>query len=400
MAEPEQKPFLEKKRKSTDESLTVERDKTNQSISEARVQTESQTNRLVKNERQSADRITAESRAESDASRNIETKSSGVGPTVEQEKGEARLVAERTEADNAVEKERQRIDTAITRERQLNEELVTDLLGQERGKTDKNLKYEREETDTQANNNSRLLKDEITRHTKTKIQLTSRDEFLAIVSHDLRNPIGTAASSADLLLNDESNNFSAEMRSWIELIKRNLDGALRLIGDILDMERVAEGKLEVKIAQHDVQTILSEAKESFKLAAAAKKVSLEIEPLKSSIMANCDRDRINQVLSNLIGNALKFTPEGGSIVLSVTVHEDAVQFHVRDTGPGIPIEKLNSIFNRFTQLGSKDRTGLGLGLYISKMLIEAHNGQIWVDSKLGEGSTFSFSIPTQMTISI
>ena len=108
-----------------------------------------------------------------------------------------------------------------------------------------------------------------------------------------------------------------------------------------------------------------------------------------------DSDRITQVLSNLVGNALKFTPEGKSINIGAVQIESGIQVFVQDTGPGIPEEKLNCIFDRFAQLGSKDRSGLGLGLYIAKMLIEAHHGQLWVDSKVGDGSTFYFTIPSQ-----
>jgi len=102
-----------------------------------------------------------------------------------------------------------------------------------------------------------------------------------------------------------------------------------------------------------------------------------------------------QVLSNLIGNALKFTPSGGSITLNANLGETEGEVSVCDTGPGIPEGKKDYIFDRFAQLRSKDRTGLGLGLYISKMLIEAHHGRLWVESKVGEGSTFYFAIPRQ-----
>jgi signal transduction histidine kinase len=107
----------------------------------------------------------------------------------------------------------------------------------------------------------------------------------------------------------------------------------------------------------------------------------------------CDRDRIYQVLSNLVSNAVKFTPEGGSITVNVNFRENEVQVSVHDTGPGIPDDKKERIFERFVQLASNDRRGLGLGLHISKMLVEAHQGRLWVQSQVGEGSFFFFSIP-------
>lgn len=386
-------PFLQTERQKTDHSLTAERDKTNESLTDAREKTEVRTNKSVDAERLAADLTTSNSRAEADAHRKSEFKTLRVDEKDERKKSDERLLEERQDADKAIEKERSRVDAAMSHERDLKDTLITTLLDQERGQTDQNLKAERSKTDSQAHQASNLLTDEIAEHSKTKVTLTSRDEFLAIVSHDLRNPIGTASSCAEMLLKDETYKVDAEVRPWIELIKRNVDTALRLISDILDMERIAEGKLALKLDRQNVDKLLHESVESFTLAASGKNVLLRMDPSNISEEILCDRDRINQVLSNLIGNALKFTPERGSIILSATLTENEMHIHVRDSGPGIPEEKMNFIFDRFAQLGSKDRTGLGLGLYISKMLVEAHKGRLWVESTFGEGSKFSFALP-------
>ena len=396
MAKKTRSPILQTERQKTDRSLNAEREKTDESVTTAQQESAQRTRKSLDAEREAADLTTTKSRAKADADRKSEFKDLRSDEKDERKKSDVRLIDERQDADEAIEKERTRFDVAINRERHLKDTLISNLLAQERGETDDNLKKERAKTDSEVFQTSNLLTDEIAEHVKTKVTLTSRDEFLAIVSHDLRNPIGTAASCADMLLKDASYKVNSELRPWIELIKRNVDASLRLISDILDMERVAEGKLELKLENNQVDQILRETVESFALTASARNILLRMEPSKFPVQAVCDKDRVTQVLSNLIGNALKFTPAGGFIILSASSAKNEIQIHVRDSGPGIPEEKKLLIFNRFAQLGSQDRTGLGLGLYIAKMLVEAHDGRLWVKSKLGEGSQFSFSLPQGM----
>ncbi|MES2803479.1 MAG: HAMP domain-containing sensor histidine kinase [Bdellovibrionota bacterium] len=349
-------PFLKHERRKTDDSLDAERDKTNESIEKFRKKTELQTDTIVQQERDQTD--------------------------------------QRNTADAAVELERTRIDAAIERERELKSATANHLLAQERKKTDKNLEVERAEADSKVHVTTSLLADEMTEHSKIKVSLTTRDEFLAIVSHDLKNPIGAASSCAEMLLDDSTfKGMDSKVRHWIEFIKRNVDVSLRLIADLLDMERIAQGKLQLKLEKHNIHQMIREAIETFSSTAAAKSILLRAMPADNVGDVVCDRDRIMQVLSNLIGNALKFTPDGGSVTLYANVSEAEVQISVRDTGSGIPLEKKNHIFDRFAQLGSNDRRGLGLGLYIAKMILEAHNGKVWVESKVGEGSTFFFTLP-------
>jgi len=268
------------------------------------------------------------------------------------------------------------------------------LLGIERKITDQNLKDERFQTDSEVQVSSGLLSREVSEHLKTKISLTSRDEFLAIVSHDLRNPIGAASSCADMLLEDAAfEKMDPEMRYWIKFIKRNAETSLRLIADLLDMERVAQGKLIVKPIYCCIGDLVRDSIETFKLVASTKSIQLQMASSDIKCQTFCDPDRIRQVISNLIGNAIKFTPAGGSVKVNIELCTDTVKVSVVDTGPGIPPEKITQIFGRFAQLGAKERTGLGLGLYISKMLVEAHLGKIWVESDLGHGSQFMFTIP-------
>ena len=388
------KTLLKDERKSTDESLVAERDKTNQSLLRSRAKAENQIDKSVSEGRLEADQAMEAARTKAD-SRN-DKRQVAADPKVEDEKrnSEAQIAIERAQSDSAVELERSQVDAALEKERELKSDLAIRILEQERKLTDRNLSYERTQSDLEVLRSSSLLSDERSEHSKTKISLTTRNEFLAIVSHDLRNPIGAAASCAEMLLEDATfANIDPEVKHWIEFIKRNVDVSLRMIADLLDLERMALGKLKLNLEKIRVGQIIRQSVESFAHAASAKGVLLRAIPIIGSDEAVCDFDRILQVLSNLIGNALKFTPEGGTITVSASIIDTAVQVSIEDTGPGIPEEKLGQIFERFAQLGSNDRRGLGLGLYISKMLIDAHGGRIWVKSKINEGSTLFFTIP-------
>ena len=170
---------------------------------------------------------------------------------------------------------------------------------------------------------------------------------------------------------------------------------LGLIQDLLDIERIALGKFILHYEKHDVGEIIKEVVRDFRRDAAAKEITLTAKPEPGCGKVVCDRSRVVQVLSNLIGNAIKFTPAKGQICVSCaqTGEKKDVQVSVSDTGAGIAPEKIETIFERFSQINSQDRRGIGLGLYIAKMMVEEHPGRIWVESKLGEGSTFHFTLP-------
>lgn len=221
--------------------------------------------------------------------------------------------------------------------------------------------------------------------------LTTREEFLAIVSHDLRNPLNHISMAAQNLLEEPE-----DVRELASSINRSAGEMLRLIEDLLDVERMAVGKLTLQYEEHDIREIINQAVEQLQGSAAAKGITLEAEPQDVCGYAVCDRSRVMQVLSNLIGNSIKFTPGKGRICVSCQrtgPQEKEVQVSVSDTGEGIAPEKIKTIFERFSQINNQDRRGIGLGLYIARMMVEEHPGRIWVDSKVGEGSTFHFTLP-------
>lgn len=380
--------FLEDERDQTDSSLSTERGNADDKLKSLQKKAEQETDAVLKNGRMKTDASTHQVRINTDKETSPRVR------TFAQQATSDRLKVQRKNHDQSVETERSLMDAALDKERDVKNQAAIQSLGQERKRTDANLLQERTQTDSEVERASDLLSDEQTSHTKTKAELTTRDEFLAIVSHDLKNPIGAILSGAQILLDDEtSGEMSKASKYLVELIKRNAESSLRLISDILDMERVTEGKLHLEKADCPISTLVRETAESMNHQAAAKAISLVGISDKIFATAFCDQDRIAQVVLNLIGNAIKFTPEGGTIRLNLEQSDTEIKISISDTGPGISPDQMRKIFGRYAQINNKDRQGLGLGLYISKMLVEAHGGKLSVKSTVGQGSTFEFTLP-------
>jgi PAS domain S-box-containing protein len=219
----------------------------------------------------------------------------------------------------------------------------------------------------------------------------ARDEVVAIVSHDLRNPLGVVVAAAELLIDlplDED-----ERRNQSSIIARSAARMGRLIEDLLDVARIEAGALVVRTAPEDAEPILEEIESVFDLQARERGVTLQVRVADGTPPAQADRDRVIQALSNLVGNALKFTPEGGTIQVSAEGAGDHVSFSVSDDGPGVPPDVQDKLFDRFWQAERHDRTGSGLGLAIVRGIAEAHGGHVDVDSEAGHGARFSLVLP-------
>jgi signal transduction histidine kinase len=319
-------------------------------------------------ERVEADKAKLQSRSASDASRDLGRADVGRSGAERRAEGDERLRVERETSDEAIDAERFRADAAT-----------------EIGRT---------HHQASAKSSADLLSREQESHRKTKTALTTREEFLAIVSHDLRNPLNHISMAAQNLL--EGPDDPEEVKAIASSINRSAGEMLRLIQDLLDIERIAIGKLILHYEKHDISEMIKEVVRDFQGDAAAKEIALTAKPESGCGEVVCDRSRVVQVLSNLIGNAIKFTPAKGQICVSCAQtgpERKDLQVSVSDTGAGIAPEKIKTIFERFSQIGSQDRRGIGLGLYIAKMMVEEHPGRIWVESKLGEGSTFHFTLP-------
>ncbi len=225
----------------------------------------------------------------------------------------------------------------------------------------------------------------------------ARDEVLAVVSHDLRNPVGTIFSAASLLL--ELRLSEEKRREQLTLVKRAAGRMNRLIQDLLDVARMEAGALRVAATQFHLQELLDEIVLIHRDRARDAGVRLYSRFPDPYSQGWGDRDRVHQVLSNLVDNALKFCTEGGVVEIGAREEPEdgGILFWVSDTGIGIEPADEERLFDRFWQVSRRDKRGAGLGLSIVKGLVEAHGGQVWVESEVGTGSTFFFRLPLRTT---
>jgi signal transduction histidine kinase/PAS domain-containing protein len=232
----------------------------------------------------------------------------------------------------------------------------------------------------------------------------AREDLLAIVSHDLRNPLGVVLASSALLLKSslppEPPGKEGRARRQIEAIERAGNRMNRLIRDLLDFAAIQAGHLSVSSHPREVGTLIREVLDALEPLAAAKTIKLvDGTPQSAGLTISCDHDRVIQLFSNVVGNAVKFTPEGGTVVLRAEPDNAMVRFAVADNGPGIALEELPYVFDRYYQARRRNRDGIGLGLSIARGIVEAHGGRIWVESPTAAGqdgragTTFFFTLP-------
>jgi PAS domain S-box-containing protein len=233
----------------------------------------------------------------------------------------------------------------------------------------------------------------------------ARDEVLSVVSHDLRNPLSGISMCASVLLDPEPAPPES-VRSMAEVIRESAQWMGRIIQDLLDVSRIESGRLPLERGRVSVASVLDAIQDLMQLQVDNAGVELVVEPAGDLPPLDADRERVLQVLMNLLGNAVKFTPTGGRITLDAApvggptgqarfgAADSFIRFRVRDTGVGIAESHLPHVFDRFWQVHVTGRAGAGLGLAIARGIVEAHGGAIWAESTLGEGTTFAFTIPT------
>jgi PAS domain S-box-containing protein len=221
----------------------------------------------------------------------------------------------------------------------------------------------------------------------------ARDEVLAVVSHDLRNPVGTIFSAASLLLEIEVP--PEKRREHLQGVKRSAERMNRLIQDLLDVARMEGGVLPAIPSRFSVEALLQEVSQAHRGEAEDREVRIRTRIGETAQEGWGDRHRLIQVLSNLVENALRFSPSGAEVTIQAENDPDkpGLLFAVADQGPGISAEDQERLFDRFWQVSRKDKRGAGLGLAIAKGIVAAHGGSIWVESSEGEGSTFWFFLP-------
>lgn len=343
----------------TDESLRVERQVVDDAVGLTLIALEQLADAVIEKARSRADVLLASARAKADRENDPATpRSSGL------------LARARAREDAELHQEHDDADELIRAERTSQSVHLSTL----RRDTDADLLEERWSADG---------------------ALATRDEFLGIVSHDLRNMLASVMGFATLIERTDLRKHDAPDRIRLNAQRIQRSGARmsRLIGDLVDVASIAADALAVTRELGDPSALVMEAVDAFQTQAAAADITLVADVIPTVALVPFDSARIFQVVTNLLSNAIKFTPPKGRVVLRVEQIGDELRFGVGDTGVGIVADKLEAIFDRFHQLSSNDRRGVGLGLYISRCIVHGHHGKIWAESQRGEGSTFYFTLP-------
>jgi PAS domain S-box-containing protein len=236
------------------------------------------------------------------------------------------------------------------------------------------------------------LKIEIERHIRLE---KLKDDLINTVSHELRTPLSITKEAINLILEKVPGEINDQQTEILGIARNNIERLARIINGLLDISKIETGKVELKKEEVDLSSLLKMIALAFEAKAKDKGLDLRVNLSEKVILAYGNEDKLNQILTNLVDNALKFTPRG-FIEISAEEKEDAVICSVRDSGIGIAREDLPNIFDKFTQFGRKDgpgEKGTGLGLSIVKGLVELHQGKIQVESEVGRGTTVTFSLP-------
>jgi PAS domain S-box-containing protein len=223
--------------------------------------------------------------------------------------------------------------------------------------------------------------------------IRAREDVLSFVSHDLRNPLMGIQLTTETMLRGVPGEERRKGWKQLERIRRGAQQMRHMIDDLLDMASLDAGHLTIQVGVHDARRLFDDASAMLAPLAVEKGVALQFDVPADGVLVRCDRDRVIQVLSNIVGNGIKFTPAEGSVTVTARVTGSQALFVVADTGPGISPTVRPHIFERFWKGEDLTRRGRGLGLYIAKGLVEAQGGAIWVDSPRRGGSTFSFTLP-------
>ncbi|HSN29847.1 MAG TPA: ATP-binding protein, partial [Kofleriaceae bacterium] len=226
--------------------------------------------------------------------------------------------------------------------------------------------------------------------TQLREALRDRDDMLAIVSHDLRNPLGAIKLSATLL---EARDADPRVRKHVEMIERTVERMERLIEDLLDTAAIRAGKLAVELCPEPAAAVLSEAIDLQAPLAAEKQITFDRRSDLGDVAILCDRNRILQLFGNILANALRFSRAGDTITVTAAREGDHVRFAIADRGPGIAPDLAAEIFEPYRAAPQQQRRTSGLGLFIARGIVDAHGGRIWVESEPGNGATFVFTIP-------
>ncbi len=356
-----------REREKTDASLLSERAQADRALADRQSAVDQEADNVVTLARDTADAVLDAAREKADEHR---------GDAQQPSATIAAIAQERVVEDGLVHDQREAADASLRREREETVRTLRSLIPFERDETDRHLLTER------------ALWDDA---------VANRDDFLGIVSHDLRGLLGGIVTAAALLaLKAPDNPDGKHAVAQAERIQRYAARMNRLIGDLVDVASIETGKLSVAPTRADARALLSEAAETLDSAAVAKGIAIEVQVEPRPLQAVFDYPRLLQVMTNVVANAVKFTPMGGRIVVRGERVDGELRLSVSDTGPGIPSHQLEAVFERFWQVETGDQRGLGLGLYISRCLVEAHGGRIWAACPALAGTTIHVTLPDQI----
>ena len=348
-----------RERLKTDQSLRLERSKADRELDRRAARTAEDAVNVVRAAREQAARVVAGARRRADAGT----------PAA---KLDQKIRRARSRADAQLRQEYSSADTQMVRQRTRRARALAQLFLAERELTDERLQTERTRGD-------RLV--------------SARDELLAQVSHDLRGFLATIAMRAELLDRLTPQNSELPVAQAVLAIKEATALMGRLIADLLDAASMEAGTFRILRDDTQLARLLNDTAGIFREAAARKNISLTVTTAACR-PRRFDHQRVVQVLANLVGNAIKFTPPGGTIAIRLESDGGECRVSVADSGSGIPKHKLAKIFERFNQERRSSGAGLGLGLFIARSIAERHGGKAWAESTLGRGSTFHFTLPS------
>ena len=224
-----------------------------------------------------------------------------------------------------------------------------------------------------------------------------KDDFVSIASHELRTPMTAIKSYLWMALN-KVKELDPKVKGYLSIASISTDRLIKLVANMLTISRIEGKRLELAISEFTLQDLIQSVSDELSIKAHEQNIHLKICTPKKKIILHADRDKLHEVIQNLVGNSLKFTPAQGTITVSARQKGREVEVSVADTGPGMSSADQSKLFHKFGLMGSSysktsNASGTGLGLYITKQILALHKGKIWVESKLGEGSTFFFTLP-------
>jgi two-component system sensor histidine kinase GlrK len=223
-----------------------------------------------------------------------------------------------------------------------------------------------------------------------------KSDFFSSMSHELRTPLTSIKEGTNLLLEGVGGNMSVKQNRILTIISEESNRLIDLVNSLLDLSKLEAGMMPFNFTGADIRPLIDKSISETEPLAAAKNIGLKMAIAQDLPIIKMDCERILQVLRNLIGNAIKFTPDGGHVTISTQPANGGIKVAVADTGRGIPKESLNMVFDKFEQVptaGCNKIEGTGLGLAIVKYIINTHGGMVWAESELGQGSTFIFVLP-------